>query len=72
MKTFAENLKHARIERGLSQEQLAKLIGVKSGSVIYNWESCGTVYYRQQQRKCRNRMDSSASYHQRQTCKQRT
>ena len=23
MKTFAENLRHARIERGLSQEQLA-------------------------------------------------
>ena len=40
MKTFAENLRNARIEHGLSQEQLAKLIGVKSGSVIYNWESC--------------------------------
>ena len=40
MKSFSENLRHARTERGLSQEQLAKLIGVKSGSVIYNWESC--------------------------------
>jgi DNA-binding XRE family transcriptional regulator len=35
MKTFAENLRHARTERGLSQEQLAKLIGVKSGSVMH-------------------------------------
>ena len=31
-KSFAENLRHARTERGLSQEQLAKLISTKSSS----------------------------------------
>ena len=32
MKSFSENLRHARTERGLSQEQLAKLIDITSES----------------------------------------
>ena len=39
MKNFGETLKAARTARGLTQMQLAKLIGEKSGTVINNWES---------------------------------
>ena len=37
---IGEKIRIARQDRNLTQEQLAQLIGVKSGSVIYNWEKC--------------------------------
>lgn len=39
MKTIGERIKAARVARGLTQIQLAKMIGEKSGTVINNWES---------------------------------
>ena len=39
MTHLAETIRKARLDHNLTQEQLAQMIGVKSGSVIYNWES---------------------------------
>ena len=39
MKNISEKIKAARLARGLTQVELAKLIGEKSGTVINNWES---------------------------------
>ena len=39
MKNIGEKIKTARTAKGLTQVQLAKLIGEKSGTVINNWES---------------------------------
>ena len=39
MKLIGEKIKAARMERGLTQVQLAKMIGEKTGTVINNWES---------------------------------
>ena len=39
MNNIGEKIKAARIERNISQVQLAMLIGEKSGTVITNWES---------------------------------
>ena len=38
MSTLGERIKYARESKGYLQSQLAKLIGVKSGGVISNWE----------------------------------
>lgn len=38
METFAEKLKDLRLERGLTQPDLAKLIGVSNGSISF-WEN---------------------------------
>ncbi len=38
MSCFAERLKELRVERGLSQAQLAKEVGVSSVAIVY-WES---------------------------------
>lgn len=38
MSTLGERIKYAREEKGLLQNDLAKLIGVKSSGVISNWE----------------------------------
>ena len=38
--TLGQRIQQIRTDHNLTQEQLAQLIGVKSGSVIYNWESC--------------------------------
>ncbi len=38
MSVFSENLKKSRIANGLTQDQLAKCIGVNSGKVVYSWE----------------------------------
>jgi len=38
MKLIGEKIKAARMARGLTQVQLAKMIGEKSGTVINNWE----------------------------------
>lgn len=40
MAKLGENIRNARLDCNLSQEQLAKMLGIKSGSVIYNWEKC--------------------------------
>lgn len=37
MSKFAERLKELRLEKGLGQKQLAKLIGVASGAIAF-WE----------------------------------
>lgn len=37
---IGEKIRAARIERNLTQIQLAKLMGEKSGTVINNWEKC--------------------------------
>ena len=36
---IGEKIRAARIERNLTQIQLAKLMGEKSGTVINNWEN---------------------------------
>lgn len=38
MKNIGEKIRAARMARGLTQVQLAKMIGEKSGTVINNWE----------------------------------
>ena len=38
MGAFNENLRQARTDAGLTQEELAERIGVNSGKVIYTWE----------------------------------
>ena len=42
MKLIGEKIKAARMERGLTQVQLAKMIGEKTGTVINNWESANS------------------------------
>ena len=42
MKLIGEKIKAARLERGLTQVQLAKMIGEKTGTVINNWESANS------------------------------
>jgi len=45
MKTFAENLRHARIERGLSQEQLAMevMTGLEEALDFCKGNACSTT-----------------------------
>lgn len=38
MKVFAERLKELRLERGLSQAQLAKAVGLSHTAIVY-WET---------------------------------
>lgn len=40
---FGTNLKYFREKLGLEQKELAEMIGLKSGSVISEWESCKRV-----------------------------
>jgi len=38
MNTFGERIKKARQAKGLSQAELAKIMGESSGNVIFTWE----------------------------------
>lgn len=55
---FRDLLKEARISRGLSQQQMARKLGLASGQAISNWErGCGAKVSHKHIRKISHHFD---------------